>query len=278
VLVLPALLHELERTNLELELRRQLHSIQALRGILHEERDEQQRLQREVDTRLAPLRNDLERMAFEISRLEARLNRLNFSSHSVSDEELDQEAEDARADEAAWWAEWRHQQSERRDRRIPKSTAAMPDDIHMRRVYRTLARLVHPDRARDTEDRRRREEIMRQANEAKEARDLERLQRLITSWSSSAEEIPRDPEVLRARLAELNLERQQIRRELSQLRDSALGRLVRLNERDLRRHLRREESKLRRELALNRLRRRRVMRTLEERRQELSPTARDSAS
>lgn len=274
--MLPARSDELERVQLELELRRRLVSIDSLRDLLREEQQEQQSLQREVDSRLAPLRSDLDRLVTEISRLESRLDRLNFSGRSVSDEELDREAEDARADEAAWWAEWRHKQSERRDRRIPKSVSAMPDDIQMRRLYRTIARLVHPDRARDAEDLARREEVMRQANEAKEARDLDRLQKLLSSWSSSDDQIPSHVEDLRARIAELNLEQHQIRRDLGQLRDSALGRLVRLSERDLRRHLRREESKLRRELALTRLRRRRVLRTLDERRQALSPSTSDT--
>jgi hypothetical protein len=276
VVVLPARPDELERTQLELELRRRLVSIESLRDLLRDEQNEQESLQREVDTRLSPLRSDLDRLLTEISRLESRLDRLTFTGRSISDEELDREADDARADEAAWWAEWRHKQSERADRRMPKSVAAMPDDIHMRRIYRTLARLVHPDRARDAEDRARREEVMRQANEAKESRDLEKLQKLLSSWSNGDEIIPTDIEQLRARIAEINLEQQQIRRDLRQLRDSALGRLVRLSDRDLRRHLRREESKLRRELALTRLRRRRILRTLDERRQSLSPSTSDT--
>lgn len=273
--MLPARSDELERTQLELELRRRLSSIDSLRTILQEEQQEHDRLQKEVDSRLAPLRNDLERLTNEISRLESRLDRLMFSGRSATDEQLDEEAEEVRADEAAWWAEWRHKQSERPNRRMPKSVSAMPDDIETRRAYRTLARLVHPDRAQDEEDRARREEVMRQANEAKEARDLPRLQQLISAWARSEDEVPYDVESLRARIAELSLEQQRIRRELNQMRESSIGRLLRLSERDLRRHLRREESKLRRELAMTRLRRRRVMRTLDEQREALSSPASD---
>lgn len=274
--MLPARSDELERIQLELELRRRLNSIDSLRTILQEEQQEQDRLQKEVDSRLAPLRNDLERLNNEISRLESRLDRLMFSGRSATDEELDQEAEDVRADEAAWWAEWRHKQSERTNsRRMAKSVSPMPDDIQTRRAYRALARLVHPDKAHNDEDRARREEVMRQANEAKEERDLPRLQQLLAAWSQSEDTVPFAVEALRARLAELSLEQQQIRRELSQLRENSLGRLLRLSERDRRRHLRREESKLRRELAMTRLRRRRVMRTLDERREALSSSATD---
>jgi hypothetical protein len=276
VVVLPARSEELERVQLELELRRRLSSTNFLQELVQEEQREQQRLQQEFDTRLAPLRSDLERLVSEISRLESRLDRMMFTGKGVSDEELDQEADDARADEAAWWAEWRHKQSERSNQRISKSVSPMPDDIQMRRLYRTLARLVHPDRAVDHVDRERREEIMRQANQAKEARDLVWMQQLLSSWSADEDEVPSDVEVLRARIAELGLEQQQLRRELNQLKESALGRLVRLADRDLRRHIRREESKLRRELALTRLRRRRVLRTLEERRETLSASSGDA--
>jgi hypothetical protein len=274
--VLPARSEELERVHLELELRRRLSSNTFLQELVQEEQREQQRLQNEVDTRLLSLRNDLERLVSEISRLESRLDRLMFSGGSVSDEDLDQEAEDARADEAAWWAEWRHKQSTRANERIAKSISPMPDDIQMRRLYRTLARLVHPDRATDSADRARREEVMRQANQAKEARDLVWMQQLLSSWSSDDTAVPNGADALRARIGELGLEQQQLRRELSQLRETALGRLLRMSDRDLRRHLRHEESKLRRELALTRLRRRRVLRTLEERRETLSASSGDS--
>jgi hypothetical protein len=268
--VLPARFEELERVQLELELRRRLSSTAFLQGLVQEEQQEQQRLQQEFDTRLSPLRNDLERIISEISRLESRLDRMMFSGSTVSDEELDQEADDRRADEAAWWAEWRHKQSERSQQRIAKTVSPMPDDIQMRRLYRTLARLVHPDRARNAEDRIHREEIMRQANQAKEARDLNWMQQLLSAWSRDDSEIPSQSESIRARIAELGLEQQQLRRELNQLKETPLGRLIRLGDRDLRRHLRHEESKLRRELAMTRLRRRRVLRTLEERREALS--------
>ena len=274
--MLPARSEELERVKLELELRRRLASTESLQDLVSEEQREQQRLQSEFDNRLAPLRNDLERLVSEISRLESRLDRMMFSGKTVSDEELDQEADDARADEAAWWAEWRHKQSERSQQRISKSVSPMPDDIQMRRLYRTLARLVHPDRASNPDDRARREEVMRQANEAKEARDLAWMQQLLSSWADGDEAIPGSTEALRARISELGLEQQQLRRELSQLKESALGRLLRLSDRDLRRHLRHEESKLRRELALTRLRRRRVLRTLEERRETLSASSGDT--
>lgn len=276
VVVLPARTEELERVQLELELRRRQSSNAVLQELVQEEQREQQRLQSEVDTRLSTLRNDLERLVSEISRLESRLDRMMFSGSTVTDDELDQEAEEARAGEAAWWAEWRHKQSERSHQRMTKSIAAMPDDIQMRRLYRTLARLVHPDRATDSADRARREEVMRQANQAKEARDLVWMQQLLAAWSSEDAGIPNSAEALRGRIGELGVEQQQLRRELSQLRESALGRLLRMSDRDLRRHLRHEENKLRRELALTRLRRRRVLRTLDERRETLSASSGDS--
>jgi hypothetical protein len=274
--VLPARSEELERVHLELELRRRISSSSTLQELLREEQRDQQQLQQEIDARLSPLRSDLERLVSEISRLESRLDRMMFSRRGVTDEDLDQEADEARADEAAWWAEWRHQRSEQRHQRVPKSVAPLPDDIQMRRLYRTLARLVHPDRATDAEDLARREEVMRQANQAKEARDLVWMKQLLSSWAADEHQIPYGLEALRARIAELGLEQQQVRREMNQLKETPLGRLLRMSDRDLKRHLRHEESKLRRELALTRLRRRRVLRTIDERRESLSPSGGDA--
>jgi WD40 repeat protein len=158
---------------------------------------------------------------------------------------------------------------------LARAEIARTDDVEVAKSQFQLAEQAHTEAGKDLEQR---TESLTKANEAKEARDIDRLQRLLSAWSNSAELIPGNPDGIRARIAEISLERQQIRRELSQLRDSALGRLVRLSERDLKRHLRREESKLRRELALNRLRRRRVMRTLDERRQALSASTSEASS
>jgi hypothetical protein len=274
--VLPARVDELERAALTVELRRRLNVLDQLRDLLNEEQSEQARIQREIDQRLGSLRGDIDRLTSEITRLESRLDRLAFSRQFVSDEELDEEVDSARADEAAWWAEWRHRQSERRDARLPKTRNAMPDDITIRRLYRALARLVHPDYAMDQAEKARREEIMRQANEAKEDRDASRLRHLFSIWSAMDERVPNDIVAMRSRIAQASVEQRELRRQLNTVRQSDMGRLLRLDDRALRRHLRQEESRLRRELALHRLRRRRVLRTLEDRRQQLSPSPGDA--
>jgi hypothetical protein len=271
--VLPARVDELERAALAVELHRRLNALDQLRDLFDEEQQEQARLQREIDQRLGALRKDIDRMTSEITRLESRLDRLSFSRRSVTDEELDQEVDSARADEAAWWAEWRHRQAERRDGRLPKTRSAMPDDITVRRLYRALARLVHPDHAANPEERARREELMRQANDAKESRDVTRLRQLFSVWSQMDSRVPGDISSIRVRLSQILVEQRELRRQINVIRQSDMGRLLRLGDRELRRHLRQEESRLRRELALQRLRRRRILRTLEDRRQQLSASS-----
>lgn len=59
--------------------------------------------------------------------------------------------------------------------------AFVPDD-DLRRLFRELARLVHPDRASDAEDRERRHEFMAEATRAYRHGDAELIERLLEQW------------------------------------------------------------------------------------------------
>lgn len=268
--MLPARLDELERVNLEVELLRRTRAVEQLRNLLSEEEAAQQALRRQIEQRLGPLRSQIERIKAEAERLEFRLQRLSFARTSLSDEELDREEETARAEEAAWWAEWRHKRANQATNRGEVVYQNGGDDITLRQLYRALARLVHPDLAKDPVERARREVVMRLANTARESGDIEQLRRLLAIWGRPEEgERPRDVAALRARLAQRQVELSELRRQLNQLRRTQLGRLLRRDESEIRRHIRAEEARLTRELALQRLHRRRVLRQLEERRRDL---------
>jgi len=272
--VLPARVDELERVRLELELRRRTLALEQLRALLTEEEAAQEELRRRIEDRLGPLRREIERLKAELERLDQRLQRLQFARQSLSDEELDREEENFRAEEAAWWAEWRHRRAERQTRRGEVVNRNGHDDITLRQLYRTLARLVHPDLARDPADRSRREAVMRLANSAREAGDLDQLRRLLAIWARPDEgEWPRDVEVLRARVGQRQVEIGEVRRQLNDLRRQPMGRLLRRGDLEVHRYLRAEEVRLNRELAMLRLRRRRALRQLEERRRELGVSA-----
>lgn len=274
MIVLPARVEELERVRVEIELLRVARAVEQFRQLLSEEESEQQMLRTQVDERIGPLRDEIERLRAEIERGEQRLERLAYLGRGLSDDELDREQERVRADEAAWWAEWRHQRENQHDRRgtfVPRNN---DDDVTMRQLYRTLARLVHPDLARDSRDRAQRETVMRMANEAKESRNLEQLRRLLSIWArADEEERPHELEVLRARVAQRRVEIGELRRELNQLRRTSLGRLLRRPDSEIRQYIRSEELRLRRELATYRMRRRRVLRLVEDRRRDLSVSA-----
>lgn len=272
--MLPARLDELERVNLELEVLRRARAVEQLRELLTEEEAAQEALRRRIEQQIGRLRAEIDRIKAESERLEARLQRLSFARQSVSDEELDREEESNRAEEAAWWAEWRHRRSERSTLQGEFVFDNHHDDIAVRQLYRALARLVHPDLARDAADRARREAVMRLANAARDADDVEQLRRLLAIWARPEEgDRPRGVDALRARVAQRQVEQGEIRRQLNQLRRSPLGRLLRQGDLEIHRYIRAEEVRLSRELALQRLRRRRVLRQLDDRRRDLGVPA-----
>jgi hypothetical protein len=270
---LPALTDELLRVQVELAIARRHLAIDEMRAKITAEEADQRLLQRQIDERLGVLRGDVDRMTTEIARLEARIERLSFSRRALTDSELDDEDQAARAEEAAFWAEWRQQRDERRASSGPvfnhRPQANAGDALKL--AYRTLARLIHPDLARDQADRNRREAVMRLANAANDAGDIEQIRRLISIWSRPEDgDSVRDIGALRARLADRDLELAALKRQLTALEATQLARSLRRPKAELTRFIKREEERLRREIATLRLRRRRLALSLEERRREMS--------
>ncbi|HVB65508.1 MAG TPA: molecular chaperone DnaJ [Nitrolancea sp.] len=269
--MLPARIDELERVQLELEILRSIRMSTQVRQLLAEEETEQQGLRRRIDERLGSLRSEADRLKAELERMEARLERLSFVGRSLSDDELDKEEEKSRADEAAWWAEWRHRRTAQQELRGEVVNRSSDDNITLRQLYKALARLVHPDLAEDLRDRAQRETLMRMANAARDAGDVEQLRRLLAIWARADDgPRPREIEALRARVAQQRVEIGELRRQLAQSRLTSYGLLLRRGETEIRQYLRNEEVRLRRELATFRLRRRRVLRQLDERRRGLN--------
>jgi hypothetical protein len=240
------------------------------RALMTAEEAAQRGLQQQIDERIGHLRHDSERLTTEIQRLEVRLERLSVANRALSDNELEHDEQAERAEEAAFWAEWRQQREERRGTMItsrPKADA----DTTLRQLYRGLARLIHPDLATDNADRARREAVMRLANAANEARDIDQLRRLLSIWSKpDAGASVRDIGALKARLTVRVVEYDDLVRQLAALEDNSLGRLRRRPKAEITRTIKREEERLRRETATLRLRRRRLLTTVEDRRKRLT--------
>jgi hypothetical protein len=71
----------------------------------------------------------------------------------------------------------------------------------VRKLFRDVARIIHPDLADDDHTRDRRHALMVEANRAYQARDAEQLRRILEAWERSPEAVQgTDPAAMRLRL------------------------------------------------------------------------------
>ena len=104
--------------------------------------------------------------------------------------------------------------------------------VDLKRMFRDVAKAIHPDRARDDAARYRRHSLMAEANRAYAERDEDRLRLILHAWQRSPDAVVGDaPEAhalrLRRRMAELDDRLVGIEVEFTDLRDSAIGHLKR---------------------------------------------------
>ncbi|MEO8482374.1 MAG: hypothetical protein ABI634_09215 [Acidobacteriota bacterium] len=109
------------------------------------------------------------------------------------------------------------------------SNRGAPSD-DLKRVFRDLAKAIHPDLAEDEPARCRRHSLMAEANRAYAERDEDRLRLIMRAWERSPETVlDDDPEAGRARvqrrIADIDARLVMIEAELSDLRASAIWRL-----------------------------------------------------
>jgi hypothetical protein len=102
----------------------------------------------------------------------------------------------------------------------------------LKRMFRELARTIHPDLAADETARYRRHSLMAEANRAYAERDADRLRLILRTWERSPEAIlgddpEADRERLRRRLDQLRARLAEVDAEAADLRDSAIARLKR---------------------------------------------------
>ncbi len=269
---LPAPLSVLDRVRLELNYLEWGERVRSLRQRVALLELEQQEVRALIQRRLGPLQRECDELRQEVELLEARLNRLLRVSQPLADEELDEEALRLRRQRETWRQqefrqEWRGSNGHLSERTTDDAGVGQ----RLRHLYRSLARLLHPDLARDQEERIQREQLMRLVNQAWERRDVEQLQRLFAVWNTdSASPVADGLEGLRRGVAQRQLEEVQLRRRLSELERSEVGQLARKGMAIVERYVHRQEELLRHELAGLRLRRRRLLRLIEERRRELS--------
>ncbi|MBO9358721.1 MAG: J domain-containing protein [Thermomicrobium sp.] len=269
---LPAPLSVLDRVRLEVNYLEWGERVRSLRQRVTLLELEQQEVRALIQRRLGPLQRECDELRQEVELLEARLNRLLRVNQPLADEELDEEVLRLRRQRETWRQEEFRQEWQGSNGHLSERTT---DDAgvgqRLRRLYRSLARLLHPDLALDQEERIQREQLMRLVNQAWERRDVEQLQRLFAVWNTdSASPVADGLEGLRRGVAQRQLEEVQLRRRLSELERSEVGQLARKGMAIVERYVHRQEELLRHELAGLRLRRRRLLRLIEERRRELS--------
>jgi hypothetical protein len=115
---------------------------------------------------------------------------------------------------------------EREPEREPERRAVVGEDA--KRLFRQLARLIHPDLAGDAEERERRTNLMVAANDAYEQGDVAALERLLEDWRTSPEAVTGSgaaAELERAlrRIAQVEASMRRIDEELAELEASAMG-------------------------------------------------------
>ena len=100
----------------------------------------------------------------------------------------------------------------------------------VRRLFRDVAKAIHPDLARDDHTRDRRHTLMIEANRAYALGDEERLRRVLQAWEGSPEAVEGDdPEAARLRLvrriAQIEAELEASAGDLAELKESPLWKL-----------------------------------------------------
>jgi hypothetical protein len=115
---------------------------------------------------------------------------------------------------------------EREPDKEPERRAVVDEDA--RRLFRQLARLIHPDLAGDPQERERRTNLMVAANDAYEQGDVAALERLLQDWHASPEAVTgrgaaAELERTLRRIAQVEAGMRRIDEELAELEASAMG-------------------------------------------------------
>lgn len=115
---------------------------------------------------------------------------------------------------------------EREPDKEPEQRPVIGDDA--KRLFRQLARLIHPDLAGDPKERERRTNLMVAANDAYEQGDLAALERMLEDWHASPEAVTgsgaaAELERTLRRIAQVEAGMKKIDEELGELETSAMG-------------------------------------------------------
>ena len=184
----------------------------------------------ELDAAVAVRTTELARARAELDAFRIRYRRDVGRLHEELDELLDAIAEaELKELSARLKEEGAGSPSSTSSRPAPAPAPRLTSDA-VRKLFREVARTIHPDLARDTDTRDRRHALMVEANRAYATGDLEQLHRIMAAWEQSPEAVQgRGPEAVRERLSRRIAQRQAELAvcvdQISALRDTSIGRL-----------------------------------------------------
>ena len=158
----------------------------------------------------------------ELDEIEAKIAEA-VARHKPKDRETQERASQARAQaqESAQAVEAEHGADKREPFR--------PSD-NLKKLYREVAKRIHPDLATDESERKRRHELMTEANRAYEEGDEARLEAILREWESSPESVKGEgpgAELVRVirKIAQVEDRLKAIDEEIARLEESDLCRL-----------------------------------------------------
>ena len=158
--------------------------VAELEAVLDARAADADRIERELDMFAAQYQK-------QVGTLHEQLDQLELDIAEAELGELSKQVADGRAAPA----------TRRRRRWPPPEPAPRFTSDAVRKLFRDVARIIHPDLASDEHTRDRRHALMIQANRAYAMRDEEQLRRILESWERSPEAVQgSDPAAARLRL------------------------------------------------------------------------------
>ena len=119
-----------------------------------------------------------------IARLDAVQAELAARQLAANTDDIEAARKADQAHERAWRSRQEHERFSARDRSDARPFRA---DADLKKLFRSLAQKIHPDRARDDADRSWRTQLMTEANRAYRANDRQALQEIFSLWAEGAQ-------------------------------------------------------------------------------------------
>jgi hypothetical protein len=186
-------------------------TVAALDAELEARRAEVARVESELTAFKIRYRHDVGRLHEELDELDMQISELELGEIN---RRLENEAKDATPGAAA------------ADANVgPRYTSDA-----VRRLFRDVAKIIHPDLAQDDHTRHRRHTLMIEANRAYALGDEERLRSILSAWERSPEAVPGHDDAatrrrLERRVGQIEEQLQAFARDLSELKESPLWKL-----------------------------------------------------